>query len=413
MPKRDQTKGMDPATKKDFRHVCWSGIDLPAECKLDDDPFEDSVDTGRPFGDKRKDASGQALSYVELTYHHQHRTFVFMLIFVGVHCRLLRVDRSGLFVTKRFNVTTTDYLVEFLWRYVQLSAEDRGYDTTAEYIDPSSRVPNSLAKMMTGLLSQVEKAGEKEEYVVELWKNALDKKWPWWKLCVPDEVTGKDHWFLVGKPSFQAPGVRGRGTRCYVAVELFIRGKKRDLDTKFVHLKDCWRVVADNTSGPDLDIRKEGDTLKKLNDAQVQHVPTLVAHGDMGQQDTSASPTAWKTVNDKFKCRLKTHRHYRLVVAEVGKPLSDFENSGQLLLALHDCLTGTHPLVLSVMSCLIMFQWQPIAMRWKSVSSIATSVGGTSFCARTRKADGAVYLPTGSCLRTPASFPPNGRSAVR
>ncbi|KAI1785195.1 hypothetical protein LXA43DRAFT_149942 [Ganoderma leucocontextum] len=353
MPKKDQTKGMDPATKKDFRRVCWSGLDLPAECKLEDDPFEDSVDTGRPHSDKRRDASGQALSYVELVYHHQHRAFVFMLIFVGVHCRLVRVDRSGLFVTKRFNITETEFLVEFLWRYTQLSPEDRGYDTTAEYINPLSQGRKSLAKMMKKRLLEVETAwkgkdgdeevldedGERvEKHVVKLWKDSLDDKWPWWKLCVPDEVTGQDRWFLTGKPSFQAPGVRGRGTRCYIAIELFIRdGDVLELDTKFVYLKDCWRVFVDGAPDQTTDIRKEGDTLKKLNDAQIEHVPTLVAHGDIKGQRTSA-PQAWKKVNDKHKCRLKTHQHYRLVVKEIGMPLSEFENSGQLVLALYDCL---------------------------------------------------------------------------
>ena len=223
MPKQDETKGMDPAKKKDFRRVCWSSIDLPAECKLEDDLFEDRVDTGRPYSDKRRDASGQALSYIELTFHHQHRTFVFMLIFIGLNCRLLRVDRSGLFVTKRFDITKTTFLVEFLRRYTKLSPEARGYDTTAEYIDPSE---DPLAGMMKKRLEDVEKAleaqtglgerdggmggegqGRVEEHVVKLWKDALDEKWPWWKLRISDEVTKKDRWFLVGKPSFQAPGV--------------------------------------------------------------------------------------------------------------------------------------------------------------------------------------------------------------
>ncbi|PIL33441.1 hypothetical protein GSI_04063 [Ganoderma sinense ZZ0214-1] len=355
VPKNDLTKGIDASKRKDFRRVCWSGIDLPAECKLEDDPFEDGVDTGRPSSDKRRDASGQAMSYIELTFHHQNRTFVFMLIFIGLNCRLLRVDRSGLFVTKRFNITNTDFLVEFLRRYVKLSPEARGIDTTAERIDPSGSV---LAGMMKERLAEVEKTLEEqkalesgegnapdevgnkdrvEEHIVELWRKALNEKWPWWKLRVPDEVTEKDRWFLVGKPSFQAPGIRGRGTRCYIAVELLEREHQWELDTKFVYLKDCWRVLDGGADGPAMDIRQEGITLQKLNDAQVEHVPTLVAHGDIKDQTTQA-PAAWKKVNDKHKCRLKTHRHYRLIVKEIGKPLSEFENSGQLLRVLYDCV---------------------------------------------------------------------------
>ncbi|PIL33433.1 hypothetical protein GSI_04055 [Ganoderma sinense ZZ0214-1] len=342
MPKKDKTKGKDPEEKMNFRRVRWSGIDLPAECKLEDDPFENGVDTRRSSSHKRRDVSGQALSYIELTCHHQHRTFVFMLIFIGLNCRLLRVDRSGLFVTKRFDITKTDFLVEFLRRYVKLSPEARGFDTTAERIDPSGSV---LAGMMKERLAEVERTldnGEKpedrvEEHVVKLWRDALDEQWPWWKLCIPDKVTKKDRRFLVGKPSFQAPGIRGRGTSCYIAVELFERDDEQELDTKFVHIKDCWRVLDNGADGPAKDIRQEGLTLQKLNDAHVGHVPTLVAHGDIMEQSTQA-PAAWVKVNDKHKCRLKTHRHYRLVVKEIGKPLSEFENSGQLVRVLYDCL---------------------------------------------------------------------------
>nr|VWO95306.1 Cytochrome P450 monooxygenase AKT7 (EC (AK-toxin biosynthesis protein 7) [Ganoderma boninense] len=362
VPKKDKTKEMDPKKRKDFRRVCWSGIDLPAECKLEDDPFEDGVDTGRPSSDKRRDASGQALSYLELSFHHQYRTFVFMLIFIGVNCRLLRVDRSGLFVTKRFNVMKTDFLVEFLWRYTQLSPEDRGYDTTAMYINPAPHARDPLAKMMRERLSEVQNAltranaretggiekglgqGKKddeevpEEHIVELWQESLDMKWPWWKLRVTDEKTGQDRWFLTGKPSFQAPGVRGRGTRCHIAVELITDAdENHTLAKQFVYLKDCWRVVVDTAGDDSPEIQKEGETLRRLNEANVPHVPTLVAHGDLRGQATQA-PDAWKKVNDKHRSRMKRHQHYRLVVEEIGKPLSQFKNSGQLMLVMHDCL---------------------------------------------------------------------------
>nr|VWO95307.1 Uncharacterized protein [Ganoderma boninense] len=356
MQEKDQAKGLYPGEKKDVRRISWSSIDLLAQCNLEVDPFEDGVGTGRSSRHKRRDASGQILSTVELTFDHQHRTFIFMLIFIGLDCRILRMDRLSLFVTKQFNITTTSFLVQFLRRYVKLSPEARGYDTTAQRIFPGS----TLSGMMKERLSDVEKMleeqkdlesgegdarllgiGERdrvEEHVVELWRNALDEKWPWWKLCVPDQATEKDRWFLVGKPSSpKPPGVRGRGTRCYIAVELFESHGEQVLDTKFVHLKDCWRVLDRGADGPAMDIRQEGLTLQKLNGAHVKHVPTLVAHGDINEQSTQ-TPAAGKSVENQRKHHLKTYRHYRLVVKEIGKPLSEFENSGQLLRVLYDCL---------------------------------------------------------------------------
>ncbi len=81
--------------------------------------------------------------------------------------------------------------------------------------------------------------------------------------------------------------------------------------------------------------------MKALNDAKVTYVPTLLYHGDLDQ--STESYAKWldyhegKTQED---CPLKSHQHYRLVVAEVGKPLSEFENGLELVWALFCCISG-------------------------------------------------------------------------
>ncbi|PIL33442.1 hypothetical protein GSI_04064 [Ganoderma sinense ZZ0214-1] len=312
-------------------------VDLPLMCEsANQDPFDDNLPTGAPRDRQRRAAFDQVFAQVEHILHHQYRTFLFMVIFVGLSARLVRFDRSSVFVTRRFDITGSDVLIDFLARYTHLFPEDRGHDTTARYIDPTARDSSFLADKMRRYLQDA-KTRKEEDYVIEMWGASLDERWPWWKLRVSDELTKKDRWFVVGKPSFQAHGILSRGTRCYVAVELLTDADENETLAKhFVYLKDCWRVAVDTTDDDSEGIQKEGKTLRRLNEAKVAHVPTLVAHGDIQGLATQA-PDVLK-VHEKHRRRMKSYHHYRLVVEEVGKPLSQFKNSGQLLLVMHDCL---------------------------------------------------------------------------
>lgn len=287
----------------------------------DDDPFDEEHEHQEPNAVSRRHVLGQILAYAELIFQRQHRTFQYMILFLGDQARIVRIDRSGIFATKKFNYREHGLkLAWFLWRYASLSLALRGHDTTAERIHPGS----TEGKRMQNKVRKV--TDDSDDYIGKAFKSTLDLGWPWWKLAVPDEATGKTRYFLVGKPHFQAPGVVGRTTRGYIALE---HGAKR---ARFVYLKDAWRVVND-------EIKKEGDTLRELREREVQYVPTLICHGDITGQETTTQ-AVWPKHHDKLPCKLKTHRHYRLVVEEVGKPLEQFDNGRQLLKALWHCLMG-------------------------------------------------------------------------
>ena len=326
-----------PRRQKGQRHdtfsaTNWANIELPIECKSDGsgDPFDDKQRNGEPKTAKRRDALGQILSYAELVLEYQQRTHLYMLVFFGKYFRIVCFDRSGVFATRKVNYLTNDQvLIEFLWRYVQLSPEDRGHDTTAHRIEPKSE----LAKLMSERHELLKKT-QPDHYLTALWEEALDPHRPWWKVKVEDDVTKQDLWYVVGRPNFQAPGVRGRGTRGYVALPLETTEKgEPQLGKYFVYLKDSWRVVAEG-------IMPEGATLKTLNDFEdVPFIPTLLSHGDVGGQSTR-SPVVWEALNPRKTCPLKQHRHYRIVVAEVGKPLSSFEDGYELVKAVYHCALG-------------------------------------------------------------------------
>ncbi|KAL6298853.1 hypothetical protein BKA93DRAFT_931839 [Sparassis latifolia] len=130
--------------------------------------------------------------------------------------------------------------------------------------------------------------------------------------------------FLVGKPHFEALGLTGPATRCYIAVDC-----ERE---KFVFLKDAWRVDLD-------DIEMEGHILETLNREKVENVPTLECHGDVeGRFQQTVTHSYLKLGHPDDLNPIKKHSHYRLVVEEICRPLKDFKNTRELVKIIANCI---------------------------------------------------------------------------
>ncbi|KAI0645248.1 hypothetical protein C8Q79DRAFT_1011331 [Trametes meyenii] len=323
-PKQGASR-LDPANDEGHTgRVNWSWIDIVIECKMnstDDDPFDEAHETHEPVAAGRREVLGQVLDYARLIFQYQQRTFQFMVLFLGDMARILRIDHAGIFATAKFKYRDEAAglkLAHFFWNHALLSSAERGHDTTATRLDPNGPDAERMRE-------QVKNVGP-DDYVRAMLVGTLDEGWPWWKMEVPDEERGGSRTFLVGKPHFMAPGVAGRATRGYIALDA------NNPDGPPVFLKDAWRVVSD-------DIEQEGSVLKTLHENQVQCVPTPVCHGDLAGQETRTQ-AVWPEYHPGMECPLKTHQHYRLVVKEVGKPLEQFENSSQLVSALWCCVTA-------------------------------------------------------------------------
>ena len=306
----------------------WSSIDLLIKCNINGPDSQDPIEERNLKSFVPRTKEGKALlhevsSYSQLVFESQQRTCIFLVILFGDQCRLFRFDRAGTVVTHKFNWRETDVLVEFLWRYSRSSDEKRGHDTTAVRIPYDS----DLARLMQRRAETNKDETNPGDYVRKLFEDSLDKSAPWWKLTVHD-VAGQRE-FLVAKPHFSALGLACGGTRGYVAIDA-----ENPLDSDFYYLKDTWRFLCRN-------VEKEGDMLLSLNLNAVPHVPTLLCHGDVPKQETR-SQVVWKAhhVEEDIECPLKTYKHYRIVVHEVGKPLSDFSNSRQLVYAIACCVLG-------------------------------------------------------------------------
>ena len=313
----------------------WSNVELSVEMKVNKENKDDMFTEAWPHypadSDKRKDNLGQVMSYSTLVFDRQHRTHHFTLVIIGSWARIIRWDRSVAVFTEKFDYKAEPHkLGRFLWCFSRLQPTQRGHDPTVTRVLPDSK--DDI--LMHERAAQPRKVGGRavDEHVRTAFKNSLKTDWPWYKMVVHDKTGDKE--LLVGKPNFIAAGLAGRGTRGYIAID------KADPYGPFVYLKDVWRVVHDR-------IQKEGDVLTELNTANVPYIPTLRYDGDVPGQRTDPIQR-WKTLYGQKRgsppkepqCPLKIHQHYRMVVNEVGSPLSDFANGKELVQIMLDCLDG-------------------------------------------------------------------------
>ncbi|KAL6308492.1 hypothetical protein BKA93DRAFT_516511 [Sparassis latifolia] len=293
---------------------------------------------------RRTAVRGQIISYAKMIFSRQHRCFVFTVLILGDCVRIIRWDHAGAIVTHKFNYMTTEHLGEFLWRFSHMTDEQQGYDMSAVPVVPGSADYELMSKMAMPMDPPDPSKGD---YARRSFVKSLDLKasnedgpdeWLCWKFTiVPEkwrqkgdvstdrpiatdansdedratppsnvsEMPAARH-FLVGKPHFESPGMTGRFTRCYIAVDC--EGKK------FVFLKDVWRVDLE-------DIEMEGRILQTLNKEGVENIPTLECHGDV-----------------EGRYQQTKHAHYRLVVEEICRPLKDFRNSRELVKIIAECI---------------------------------------------------------------------------
>ncbi|KAI0739873.1 hypothetical protein C8Q80DRAFT_1200724 [Daedaleopsis nitida] len=365
------------------------------------DPFHNSTfgsKTSKEEPDKRKQGRGQVTTYAEFVMAIQHRVAVFMLVVIGRYCRFVRWDRSGSLVTHLLDYYEQwELFCDILWRISTRSDVQLGCDPTAVRVLPGDEDYHKMDLAAVSRPTDIDhtvtdrplRAGEIPDtspgpdgqpkptvfkYVRAQFFDSINAGWPRYCLSIPD---GKEtRKFLVSKPSFRATGLIGRGTRGYVALDCE--------SGRFVWLKDAWRAQY-------LKVEQEGAVLKQLNNGNVPFIPTLVCHGDIEEQDTltpdwwerqhaaaqptpskvdatpvdaSAQPQPSSTSSSKRKrrveddeedlprpdglppsthtlgstCPLRRHRHYRLVVKEVGLPLSKFQHGRQLVEVVRDCV---------------------------------------------------------------------------
>ncbi|KAI0318709.1 hypothetical protein OF83DRAFT_920034 [Amylostereum chailletii] len=374
-----------PDLARVLNHILWAGMEFFAERKNDDedgwkDPASKTNRKSVQFehqGDKAEHTRGQLISYALAMFTSQYRTFVWSILFLEHEARLMRWDRAGVIVSERFQWRVRDSpLAEFLWRFEHSSSKDQGHDTTVW--TPSAKE-----------VDVARKAFSKCKVV------KIPPDDPLHKMFVYDEATKQRHAFIVSSPRCYSRSLTGRGTSGYIASSV------SSPDT-LVYLKDSWRI-----NKPE--IPSEGRVYALLKSKNVPHIANALYSGDVvyipdyddfpqnyNPEDLDAAQfiedmgdvQLQETLTQEFAgydwaCETKAlnpHRHSRLVLDKIGRPITTYKVSRELFTVLRDVAeahkeayekAGTLHRDLSVQNILITSEGEGLLIDWDLVRDMS------------------------------------------
>ncbi|RPD53824.1 hypothetical protein L226DRAFT_617358 [Lentinus tigrinus ALCF2SS1-7] len=305
----------------------WDIQRLPIEFKrggVEHDPFDDDPRRKHEAtSDERRSVYGQLMTYASRVMVNQHRKHVFLLLVNGPEFRVMLFDHGGVMTSEAIDyistVEGTAALLTFLHAFNKLDPAEQGIDPTVvalssescgykrmdelkeaydDDLDHRARFVDDPAMISSSILNSRD-----PEVVVDVQdthlhrdptheckglqchadcavlpvftyvRDAFRRSIPPGQARLAVKV-GQCH-YLIGRYANDPPtSLVGRGTKGYVALEWETQ--------RFVFLKDTWRSYYN-------DIEREGDILRKLNSQGVKNVPTVIAHGDVEEQETETS----------------------------------------------------------------------------------------------------------------------------
>ncbi|RPD54650.1 hypothetical protein L226DRAFT_509635 [Lentinus tigrinus ALCF2SS1-7] len=286
-----------------------------------------------------KEAFGQHVAYVAEVFARQHRTCFFSLAVFGSSVRIFRWERSGCVVTESFNIRKhPNLLCDFLWRFSQVPHVIRGHDMSVEAARPGEE--DLFRDAITAhVQSQLELEGDDLDRSVKVHYEPgrvfAIHILPQHFSSHPENIRR----FVVSRPVVSPLSLIGRGTRGYWALDASTH--------RVVFLKDTWRFQKSE--------ELEGDTIRRLVDLGVRHVPSLVWHGDIPyrfppgpRQIEQVQQTVVHTLlSDRWLYRgsvvqmdIHQRRHYRLITNVAGYSLGTLRGAEELLYATYDTFTA-------------------------------------------------------------------------
>ncbi|KAM5541461.1 hypothetical protein V8D89_005015 [Ganoderma adspersum] len=312
------------------------------------------------LSDNGEKALGQFVEYHLNLFKYQHRTFCYSIYVCFDMARLLYFDRAGAYVSGPFSwVEPTSLLHEFVWKFAKLANANKlgrmGHDTTAKMVALPTRRRFVREAKNPDLAPHI-RAGLKK---------ASEGDCPLYKLTIKDVPPSPDEWFpdepfpeppppppskskkgssaadsnaksakgkakakassppprrfIVGRPHFSADALVGRCTKGYMAFD--VTNPKKWVPC---FLKDSWRPCVPGRTRPEHLVYER---LKRKGVKSTDGIATFICGGDVG--GTRAQRTR---VQDDLpeKNRPVRRVHYRLVIEDIGLPLSKFNNFGEL-----------------------------------------------------------------------------------
>jgi hypothetical protein len=277
-------------------------IDVHMEFKLDpnDDPFRDH---GTFENDSRRsaDTRGQITSYTTKQLASQFRTHAFSVIICNDRARLIYWDRSGAVVTQSFSYGEEPWLASFFWRYAHSSQAVRGVDESVT--EPTDADAADVRRARVAL--------------------ELDDDMPLFKFAIYSEE-GDVSYCLGSKPWFKGNNSpTGRATRVFIVYDPVLG--------RCVLMKDTWRVSLEG-------MQTEGAVYRRLHAANVSHIPRFLRGGDV---TSLFCRTRSHKFARRFGLRLRPHSHYRFILDDIGRDLTSFTTTKELVETMTCALQGT------------------------------------------------------------------------
>lgn len=371
----------NPATlREDFDRASpatsFQNMELFAEFKYETqyDPFQDEMGVAADSTIERisingDNTRGQCALYAANQLAYQHRLFTFSLVICGRRARFIRWDREGAVVSAGIDCSINHELViEFLQRFNQMTAEQRGLDPTATPATPEEIEAFESAVSNVKIDSLKRSVGDQAAY-------------PRFRLEIRDVADEVSH-YIVGKALDYNLGVVGRCTRGYIALDrttnqpVFLKDMWRP-DVRGVEPEHVWYEKLTGANVPHLVKVKHGSDV-------VQYTPTPIPnyHGTIPLKPTETTSRLWAQrglthrladLSGSLKPRLQGYIHYRLVQTELCRPLPEFTNSKHLVLVVLGSLKGWNALCPSLKQLLTHSAAQRAHPRFQMlVSSIET-----------------------------------------
>ena len=250
---------------------------------------------------------GKITAYATSHMGAQYRTHVFSILICLDYARLIRWDRSGAIVTGPIYYNVAPELFNFFIRFNHSPPDVRGLDTTVRLAKPED---TEDAVKAVKELEDVEKS-----------------QMPLVVVSIPNPA-GEPSQYVV-RPPIPSPWIPvGRWTRTSIGYDIQRKQK--------IFFKDSWRLVING-------VLKEGDVYSRFQARAVPNVPHCSNSGDIGDSEYHSARTGLFVHADwaiSSRSNLTLHRHYRLILDDIGEPLHRFPCSFDMVRAVYAALRG-------------------------------------------------------------------------
>ncbi|TFK92770.1 hypothetical protein K466DRAFT_195010 [Polyporus arcularius HHB13444] len=306
----------DKEERKNYVGRCsWADVVVPIEVKINTQKsafyFEDDPTKFlRTDSNDGREALGQLGEYIGQVFGHQHRVHLYAVYVYKDRARLLYFERQGALVSEPFKYGTRKDLTlhTFFWRLANMSREQLGFDPTVTPADADvvakmrEYAPHAPTDYIEQQIYRALSVDPKQPNV------STSSQWP------PYELKMCGRRYLIARPTFASPALYGRCTRGYLAYDI-------DGEDGVRFIKDSWRLDLKR-------VQPEHEVYERLEREGVTHgVVTCLGHEDVPNPDGSRQLTR---IHQLISPSRPARVHYRLLIRQVCRPLTDFADFEEL-----------------------------------------------------------------------------------